>query len=96
MGSKNGTRKQSVRVKSPLRTPFAPPNNWISMQKKYRGVHNIVRNDGFIDPFENKLSDRLCGHQDPSELFIKKHVSGVKKAKVNDHKNSSKLFTNYL
>lgn len=95
MGSKNGTRKQSVRVKLPLKTPFSPPNNWIAMQKNYRGVHNIVKNDGFIDPFENKLLDRPCGKlQNPSELFIKKHESGVKKARVKDHKNISKLFTN--
>lgn len=91
MGSKNGTRKQSVRVKLPLKTPFPPSNNWIAMQKKYRGVHNIVKNDGFIDPFEEKLLDRL---QNPSELFIRKHVSGVKKIMVKDNTNSSKSYTN--
>lgn len=65
------------------------------MQKKYRGVHKIVKNDGFIDRFEGQLLDRLSGKlQDPSELFIRKHVSGVEKIMVKDHKNSSKSYSN--
>lgn len=107
MGSKNGRRRQSVRVRLPLKVRHVPQTvGFLCTRSTSTNMFNFIHKDAYIDPFEDdedifvdnvdhvgKLWRKdLCGKlRDPCELLMKIHVGGRKKIRVKNAGNRLKL-----
>lgn len=107
MGSKNGTRRQSVRVRLPLKVRHVSQRaGFLSTRSTAANMYNFIQKDAYIDPFEDdedifvdnvdhvgKLwRKNLCGTlRDPCELLMERHVGGRKKIRVKNAGNRLKL-----
>lgn len=97
IGSKNGTRRQSVRVRLPIKVRHVPQGvRFLCTRSTVTNTYNFIEKDAFIDPFEDDdlFTDKvdnveklwrkdLCGKlRDPCELLMKRHGGGKKKIRV--------------